>query len=360
MMRKARPSPVFALACLTGLAALALSTGHARADSLAPPGSDGTGLLAFPPAGGLARPAAPDGETAEPTFSLAITPAADLPLPVGPETIARYIETMAIADSGAVPLEPAPPGALSPAWAFSGRSTADLLADAIDIANRSRAFGDALTPQAALLPRVSLGWNDGALSWALNSGTALVDADTARQSLSALVAYDLAGGHQLSLAAATARDEALFSDLPNAGADTGWQVGAGANINLADVARFSAGVAYGEGPTADPLGSFGLSGQTLDGEPATQWGASAGLSFDLSDTAGVGLGVLYQQALGDTANLADPATSALTAQANLYWQPMTQMRLGWQVMWGEKTYDDAAGDRLSGELRTQFGAWFRF
>jgi len=360
MMRKARLSPVFALACLLGLASGSGWPDAARADSLSPPGLGDGGLLSVAPSAGLARASAPDGEDEEATFSLAVTPSADLPLPVGPETISRYIDAMAIADSGAVPLEPAPPGALSPAWAFSGRSTADLLADTIDIANRSRAFGEALTPQATLLPRVTLSWNDGALSWALNSGSALVDAGTARQSLSALVAYDLAGGHQLSLAAATTRDEALFSDLPNAGADTGWQVGAGANINLADVARVNAGVAYGEGPTADTMGSFGLSGQTLNGEAARQWGANAGLSFDLSDTTGVSLGVLYQQALSDTANLADPATSALTAQANVYWQPMSQMRLGWQVMWGEKTYDDAAGDRSSGELRTQIGAWFQF
>jgi hypothetical protein len=359
-MRKLRPSPVFTLACLTGLAAAVLSPVATRADSLSPAGFGDTGLLGFPALAAPAAPVPPAERDADPTFSLAVTPTADLPLPVGPETISRYIDTMGLADSGALALEPVPHGALSPAWAFSDRSTADLLADAIDIGNRTRAFGDAFAPQATLLPRVSLSFSDGAMSWALNSGSALVDADTARQSLSALVAYDLSGGHQLSLAAATTRDEALFSDLPNAGADTGWQVGAGANINLADVARVNAGVAYGEGPTADPMGSFGLSGQTLNGEAARQWGANAGLSFDLNATTSVDMGVLYQQSLGDTSNLVDPAESAITAQANVYWQPTTEMRLGWQVMWGEKTYDDSAGDRSPEELRTQFGAWFHF
>jgi hypothetical protein len=108
------------------------------------------------------------------------------------------------------------------------------------------------------------------------------------------------------------------------------------------------------------MGSFGLSGQTLTGETARQWGANAGVSLGLTDTTSVDFGVLYQQALGDTAGLADPATSAITAQANLYWQPMSEMRLGWQVMWGEKTYDEASRDRSPEELRTQFGAWFHF
>lgn len=356
-MRTACPSPVLTAACLIGLAALGVAPA-ARADGVSPLGFGDAGLLAFPTLDTAA--AAPEAEK-PPSFSLAITPTADLPLPVGPGTIAGYVDPLALADSGAPLRDAAPNGALSPAWAFGDRSTADLLADAIDIGNRTRAFGDAFAPaESAFLPRVSLDWSDGAMSWALNSGSALVDADTARQTLSALVAYDLAGGHQLSLAAATTRDEALFSDLPNAGADTGWQVGAGANINLADVARVNAGVVYGEGPTADPMGPFGLSGRTINGEPAEQWGASAGLSFGLSDTTSFNMGVLYQQAIGDTANLADPASSAITAQANLYWQPMSEMRLGWQVMWGEKTYDDSASDRSPEELRTQIGAWFMF
>lgn len=361
-MRKRLPSPVLLAACAIGAAALTVGA-PARADSVSPLGYGDAGLLAFPPL--YQAPYQALGTATEkaerPTFSLAVTPTADLPVPVGPETIFGYVDPMAIADSDAIALEPTPNGPLSPAWAFGDRSSAATLADSIDMAIRARTLGAAFAPVAgAHVPKVTVNGRDGAMSWAVSGGSTAVDVDTARQSLSALLAYDLSGGHQISVAAATTRDQALFDNLPNSGADAGWQVGAGANINLANVARFNAGVAYGEGPTADPMGSFGLSGTSATGETVNQWGANAGLSFDVNDTTSVNMGVLYQSALGDVSGLDDPATSAVAAQANVYWQPLNQMRLGWQVMWGEKTYDDGASDRSPEELRTQIGAWFMF
>ncbi|MFO1089708.1 MAG: hypothetical protein U1E46_09035 [Hyphomicrobiales bacterium] len=363
-MRKGRPSPNRLAAAVAGLAVMALWPVAGQAASATPLLYGDVGFLAFPPidAGKAVKPAAPD-KRQQPALSYTYTPAADLPVPVTDDTVAGYVDPLA-AGAAAAAVEPHPNRPLPSSWSFGSNMTAVTLGDQITAAIRQRTLGPAFQAQPAPVSggTSAASWRDGAFSWALSSSSGLVDENTTRQSLSAILGYDLEGGHQLSIGGSANRVDPAFSNLQNGGADAGWQVGAGANINLADVARFNVGAVYGQGPTAGDMGSMGLHGTTMDGKAVPQWGANAGLSFDLSQTVGANMGVMYQQALGDVSNMADPASSAVTAQANVYWQPLNQMRLGWQVMWGEKSYDQqpVGNDRNSEELRTQIGAWFHF
>jgi hypothetical protein len=52
----------------------------------------------------------------------------------------------------------------------------------------------------------------------------------------------------------------------------------------------------------------------------------------------------------------------VTVHANIMWQPVKQMKLGWEVMWGEIDYagDDQIDSETYDDVRLQFGAWFYF
>ena len=62
--------------------------------------------------------------------------------------------------------------------------------------------------------------------------------------------YDIAGGHQFIIAGATGQHRHQQRSQFNHEDDDdqlGWVVGAGANINLADIATFTAGAQYTQG-----------------------------------------------------------------------------------------------------------------
>ena len=124
------------------------------------------------------------------------------------------------------------------------------------------------------------------------------------------------------------------------------------------------------------------------------WGVTAGLTFNVNDTTSINIEGGYAQNVDADDNALLLVDNVATVHGNILWQPVKQMRLGWEVMWGRENFvddkvriddDDVAvasrngghdddkfcfrvfedaGDRNcqdgSDALRIQFGAWFFF
>ena len=181
----------------------------------------------------------------------------------------------------------------------------------------------------------------------------------------------------------------------------GWVVSAGANVNLADIATLTGSISYSEGLVSRITGAggdiWGVETRThIDGEPdvftrrvrqAKAFGGYIGASFDMTDT------MSFNTQFG----FVDPKDSSMvggditwshmyTGHANIMWQPVRQMRLGWEIMYSQKTNGKAFVNGLSDgrglvgaggancltganrdcrkrkedAVRAQFGAWFFF
>ena len=81
----------------------------------------------------------------------------------------------------------------------------------------------------------------------------------------------------------------------------------------------------------------------------------AGINFSVSDSTSVNLGWGYSEAL-ENQTAGNDLESTMTIHANILWQPVRQMRLGWEVHWGEADYEVGSVDSAG----AQFGAWFFF
>ena len=124
------------------------------------------------------------------------------------------------------------------------------------------------------------------------------------------------------------------------------------------------------------------------------FGVTAGLTFNVNDTTSLNIEGGYAQNVDAADNPLLVVDNVATVHANILWQPVKQMRLGWEVMWGRENFvddkieidDEVAvarnghhddddnkvcvsvfedvGDRncQNGRdaLRIQFGAWFFF
>jgi len=94
----------------------------------------------------------------------------------------------------------------------------------------------------------------------------------------------------------------------------------------------------------------------INGDPLETLAFLVGLSFGLSETTSFNAMFSYVEALG-TQDSVDDIETAYKVQANILWQPVKQMRMGWEVIWAEtETY---AGDSEDG-VRATFGTWFFF
>ena len=190
-------------------------------------------------------------------------------------------------------------------------------------------------------------------------------------------------------------------------------VGAGANINLADIATFTAGAQYTEGLATRWMNQLSTSRTVCENRDMTfadgfpvfgdcndfddnlqkAWGVTAGLTFNINDTTSFNVEGGYAQNVDADENVLLLVDNVATVHANILWQPVKQMRLGWEVMWGRENFVDDkigmtmttllslamvtttttkvcfrvfedVGDRScqdgSDALRIQFGAWFFF
>jgi hypothetical protein len=186
----------------------------------------------------------------------------------------------------------------------------------------------------------------------------------------------------------------------------GWVVGAGANINLADVATFTAGAQYTQGlaerwmnqPSTSNVAcdQFGVDvhgdftnaiGDFIpkDCDLQDAFGVTAGLTVPINDTTTFNIEGGYAQNVDADQNVLLTVDNVVTAHPNILWQPVKQIRLGWEEMWGRNEYvekfkidDDVTGDEDvkicavpkddnkdkcvddSDAFRFQFGTWFFF
>jgi hypothetical protein len=249
--------------------------------------------------------------------------------------------------------------------------------------------GDAGPQGYTRRPQVRLTYHNGPISWAVAIERPTFQSTATWPNVSAYFQYDAAGGHQFIITGTVADwdHDAVSPDTDEVfeGDDEfGWAVQAGANINLGDIATFTVGGAYGEREVCKYLNQVGAwCGSFRDTDKAgaadwfadTGWGVFAGLTFNVNDTTSINLGGGWSHLDNEFEDLEDiDGVDVFSAHANLLWQPVKQMRLGWEVMWGR--YDFDAGDGFADHdceddgsctaeqkedaIRVQFGAWFFF
>ncbi|WP_342643284.1 DcaP family trimeric outer membrane transporter [Rhodoligotrophos ferricapiens] len=186
--------------------------------------------------------------------------------------------------------------------------------------------------------------------------------------------YETEAGHQF-LISGLAANYHLDGDLDGPyGSDSkfGWGVQAAANVVFTDFLTLTTSVMYGDG-----IGQylFGATGAYVDafGDIKTieALGVFAGLIFDVTDTTqfnvGWGWSDMDRNDVLDT-GLNDENVEMMSLHANILWRPVDQLRLGWEVMWGQRERTAGIDPAIPGSggtvtddaWRAQFGAWFYF
>jgi hypothetical protein len=310
---------------------------------------------------------------------------------------------------------------MTPNWTFSmGQTwmTAALLPIGISTVD----FAGALLTYSRA-SQIRLGYADGPLSWAVSVEEATFYSSTNMPNIAGFLQYDVAGGHQFIITGEVAdwngsgytdnigscRDidadiwqggviDADDADLDLPGGvsrltckglggtfrdsseiegndELGWAVQAGANFNLADVATLTMGVGYGAGLlTQKFVFEDGFSSINEDGDPLEAWAFLVGLSFGLSETTSFNTMFSYVEALDDqpyagslfSGDPKNPKDKIYKVHANILWQPVKQMRMGWEVIWAQSQYQDVErfGETYSKSsedgVRATFGTWFFF
>jgi hypothetical protein len=199
--------------------------------------------------------------------------------------------------------------------------------------------------------QLRLSYADGPLSWAVAIENPTFDTETNMPNIASYLQYDIAGGHTMIITGEVA-------DWDQAGNDElGWALQAGANFNLADVATLTAGVGYGEGLLTNKF-TFedGFDNVDENGDPLEAIAFTVGLSFGLSETTTFNAQFGYINALA-LQNDDDDKDSLYKVTANVMWQPVKQMRMGWEVNWGEYTEVDGTTEDGASAM---FATWFFF
>jgi hypothetical protein len=259
-------------------------------------------------------------------------------------------------------------------------------------------------------PQVRLGYSDGPLSWAVSIESPTFESETNMPNIAGFMQYDIAGGHQFIVTGEVADWEGasnvgasaascLFPDGPDDNTDPGsqdlsedacalvpgstytaadagisandelgWAVQVGANFNLADVATLTAGFGYGEGLlTTKFVFDEGFDAIDINGDPLEALAFVVGLSFGLSETTTFNAMFSYAEALEEQEGVEEE--KVYKVHANILWQPVKQMRMGWEVLWAHKEFEgvrededqddtDAIGDQDG--VRASFATWFFF
>jgi hypothetical protein len=284
---------------------------------------------------------------------------------------------------------------MTPNWTFTAGQTW-MTAALLPIGASTVDFAGSLLTYSRR-PQLRLTYADGPLSWAVAIENPELETTTNMPNFAAFLQYDIAGGHQFIVTGEVADwDGAAYagdgfgrcSDAGNnnlfpgervtedacfafqsadrwrdssavAGNDElGWAIQAGANFNLADVATLTAGVGYGEGLLVDKFifeEGFGII--NTNGDPLEAIAFVVGLSFGLLETATFNTQFSYVEALDDQFGT-DPKDRVYKVHANVLWQPVKQMRMGWEVIWAQAHFQNS-GDTEDG-VRATFGTWFFF
>ncbi len=200
--------------------------------------------------------------------------------------------------------------------------------------------------------QVRLSYSDGPLSWAVAIEEPTHYSSTNMPNIAGYLQYDIAGGHQFIVTGEVADWEPVGQD------ELGWAVQVGANFNLADVATLTGGFGYGEGLlTKKFVFEDGFDDTDNNGDPLEALAFIVGLSFGLSETTSFNTQFSYVEALGDQDDDGDDKDKLYKVHANIMWQPVKQMRMGWEVIWAHSEYLDG---RDEDGVRATFGTWFFF
>ncbi|MGF7158993.1 hypothetical protein FHS85_000603 [Rhodoligotrophos appendicifer] len=178
--------------------------------------------------------------------------------------------------------------------------------------------------------------------------------------------YDIPGGHQL-VVSGLLRNYHAESNGGRGGDDAlGWGVQGAANIQLTEFALLSAGAMYGRGLGSYLLGpSFGAYVKDGNIELVEQLGLFAGITVNVTDATSINLGWGYSDQNDKeiaASRVENANVDVMSAHANIIWQPVEQLRLGAEVMWGRRefTTDNRGTDLTRDAWRGQLGAWFFF
>ena len=272
-------------------------------------------------------------------------------------------------------------------------------------------FGDAGINGGTRFAQMRVTYHDGPLTWAVAMERPEEASDTLIPGFGSFLQYDIAGGHQLIVAGGVSD---VNSDPLNQENDNdhkiGWVVGAGANVNLADIATLTVGAQYTEGlatrwmnqldssravcenvnviENANDVGIPDGCANFDDGTLQRAWGITGGLTFNVNDTTSINLEAGYAQNIDAEENELLTVDNVVTVHGNILWQPVKQMRLGWEAMWGRNEliddkitfFDETEGEfrqtcrnveadedvsknhcpGSNEDFRLQFGAWFFF
>lgn len=275
---------------------------------------------------------------------------------------------------------------MTPYWTFGAGQywqTAALLPigiTTVDFSGDSGPFGYTRRAQ------VRLTYHNGPISWAVAAERPTWSSDAEWPNFSSYFQYDAAGGHQFII---TGTVSDYDNDNPDVAPhhDVGWAIQAGANINLGDIATLTMGGIYGQGESCNYLNQTlawcGLTDADKDGDTDfagsdDSYGAAVGLSFNVNDTTSINVEGGWSHldnALGASQRNTIKAVDVYTVHGNILWQPVKQLRLGWEVMWGQYDWDAGSGfasaescdegrhacaKRKDDAIRAQFGAWFFF
>ena len=240
---------------------------------------------------------------------------------------------------------------ITPNWTFMAGQTWDTAA-LLPIGISTVDFSGPVGPTYGRRAQVRISYHDGPLSWAVAIQRPTNNTDTNMPDIASYFQYDFPGGHQFIVTGNIADYRRISTS------DIGWAVQAGANINLADMAYLTTGVVYGRG---QPQSLYCAGGCAIlqvapgGGTAVETLGFSVGLSFNINDTT------TFNTAFGyfDNLNNVGPGTenTAMSVHANILWKPVSQMQMGWEVMWGE---EKLVGGGKRHDIRAQFGTWFYF
>ncbi|MFO1089777.1 MAG: hypothetical protein U1E46_09395 [Hyphomicrobiales bacterium] len=285
-------------------------------------------------------------------------------------------------------------------------------------------YGDAGPLGRSRTPQVRLTYTDGPLTWAVAMEDPTFDSSTAVPNFAGAITYNIPGGHTLQATAVVADydvDATLGNtnyavvgtcgsgqeaDIVGYNADgspvygttadcaqvatsgynpggLGWAINGGASFNLADIATANFGGNFGQGEVVRELNQTYVKNQIVDanGDLMEAWSIQGGLSFGINEATTFNVGAGYEDYLGSLGE-ANWIDNAVTVHANIMWQPVKQMKLGWEAMWGQINYANngqcTVGSTLNGtdpesasvtysgcnksenDVRLQFGAWFFF
>jgi hypothetical protein len=263
---------------------------------------------------------------------------------------------------------------MTPNWTFSAGQ--DGFTAALPVGVATVDFNGPLL-SSSRAAQFRLTYTDGPLSWAVAIENPTFDSTTNMPNIASYLQYDIPGGHTFVVSGEIA-DWYNDGQTPDDGAvphtdELAWVVQAGGNFNLADVATLSAGVGYGKGLLTNKfVFEDGFANINAAGDPLEAIAFTVGLSFGLTETTTFNTQFGYVNALEEqdtscASTNPDGETPAATSgdckdklwkvTANIMWQPVKQMRMGWEINYGEYTrYDGTTEDGAS----AMFGTWFFF